>query len=226
MSRLPPSISSRNRLAHVLAVGAQNADLARQRAIAKAVTETAQIGVSIDRWEDAEANKEVKEHPRREWILNTETCLICLGDIRESALQGDETRNIEVLVEVPEKNVCGHAFHRTCLATWLNSSSLCPVCKRDIPQHVIDRLGGSARSGQDAQLGPGSDPFYDNSQEGSNDTRQEPRVGIDFDESQQSLSALGPDAESQEEPRDNDADAPASESQPGFGEEPDPGVFD
>ena len=55
---MPPSISSRNRLAHVLAVGAQNADLARQRAIAKAVTETAQIGVSIDRWEDAEANKE------------------------------------------------------------------------------------------------------------------------------------------------------------------------
>ena len=106
------------------------------------------------------------------------------------------------------------------------------VVTADEKQAVIDaslktRSTGVKRMRDEAQLGPESDPFYDNSQEESHATSQEPRAGpIDFDESQQSLPVLGPDAESQRELDENDADVPAGESQPGFGVEENPSVFD
>ncbi|KAF0692353.1 Aste57867_16564 [Aphanomyces stellatus] len=29
--------------------------------------------------------------------------------------------------------VCGHAFHRTCIALWLAKNSVCPTCRRKLP---------------------------------------------------------------------------------------------
>lgn len=119
--------------------------------------------IPVDRWEDVSGKEVVQQHPRRKEILATHTCLVCLGDIDRNALLGDGTRDLEVLVEL----ACGHAFHRTCLAGIVSTGQAkCPGPDRDfIPQSIIDRLGGTAKSGEEAPLGPaGNDPFYDNSQ--------------------------------------------------------------
>lgn len=106
----------------------------------------------FDRWGDVADATEVRQHPRAVQIRATTTCLICGGDIDEKAELGDETRDLEVLVELP----CGHAFHRTCLQGVVRAGQArCPGPDRDfIPQVVINRLGGTGREGQEAALGP------------------------------------------------------------------------
>ncbi|KAK8934904.1 E3 ubiquitin-protein ligase [Platanthera zijinensis] len=46
-------------------------------------------------------------------------CPVCLGEFRE----GDSIRLL------PK---CAHAFHRSCIDTWLSSHSNCPLCRADI----------------------------------------------------------------------------------------------
>jgi hypothetical protein len=109
-------------------------------------------GMPFDRWSDVPDAPEVRQHPKAVIIRATTTCLVCGGDIDEKAELGDETRDLEVLVELP----CGHAFHRTCLQGVVRTGQArCPGPDRDfIPQAIIDRLGGTGREGQEAALGP------------------------------------------------------------------------
>ena len=111
-------------------------------------------GIPVDRWEDVPDQEKVQNHPNRDNILRTTTCLICGGDIERNTDLGPDpdTRDLEVLVELP----CGHAFHRSCLAGVVRTGQArCPGPDRDmIPQGIINRLGGNAVSGQEAALGP------------------------------------------------------------------------
>lgn len=48
-----------------------------------------------------------------------ESCSIC----RENYQEGDEIRKI---------NSCGHCFHKSCIDTWVNTTSTCPLCRTNI----------------------------------------------------------------------------------------------
>lgn len=53
---------------------------------------------------------------------SSHVCGVCLLDFAV----GDELRNLP----------CGHSFHRECIDHWLlNSSTMCPIDKRDVRQH-------------------------------------------------------------------------------------------
>lgn len=51
-------------------------------------------------------------------------CPICLLRFSESC-EKDKTA-----VKLPD---CGHIFHVECLTKWLNHTSSCPMCRRDLP---------------------------------------------------------------------------------------------
>lgn len=46
------------------------------------------------------------------------TCAVCLSDF----CVGEELRDLR----------CGHAFHASCIDTWLRVRAVCPVCKADL----------------------------------------------------------------------------------------------
>ena len=53
-----------------------------------------------------------------------EDCSICLGPIQIST----ENTSDRIL----ELKACSHYFHETCLTTWLESKSECPLCRTSI----------------------------------------------------------------------------------------------
>lgn len=80
-------------------------------------------------------------------------CTICHQRLIRNADLGDETNDIEVLVEQPR---CGHAFHRTCLAKTVKAGGRnCPSCRTAIASKVLRRLGedDSLNEGERQRLG-------------------------------------------------------------------------
>ena len=56
------------------------------------------------------------------WSLNTynEECSIC----RNHIINIDETNNGIVVGK------CGHAFHETCINSWIKEKKVCPLCNK------------------------------------------------------------------------------------------------
>ena len=96
----------------------------------------------------------MQNHAIANKVLDAETdCVICSKKLLKAAALGDETTNIEVIVENKD---CGHAFHRTCLAGWINNNGrFCPICRSAIPQRVLNRLSDDKdiKENQVQQLG-------------------------------------------------------------------------
>ncbi|XVF05570.1 hypothetical protein REPUB_Repub05bG0183800 [Reevesia pubescens] len=67
--------------------------------------------------------KENKEEEERPGLRNTE-CAVCLGEFEE----GEWLRNL------PN---CGHAFHISCIDTWFQSHSSCPLCRSSVSDLTI-----------------------------------------------------------------------------------------
>lgn len=81
------------------------------------------------------------------------TCPICLEDLDEkTSTMGPFGRaELEILQELTEQRrasdpeasqVCGHAFHKNCLAGWIKKKKFkCPICRQPIANGVITRIG-------------------------------------------------------------------------------------
>ncbi|XVE79645.1 hypothetical protein DITRI_Ditri14bG0074700 [Diplodiscus trichospermus] len=65
--------------------------------------------------------KENREEPP--WISNTD-CAVCLGEFEEG----------EWLRHLPS---CTHAFHISCIDTWFQSHSSCPLCRSSVSDIII-----------------------------------------------------------------------------------------
>merc|ERR1712224_846386 len=58
-------------------------------------------------------------------------CCICFDPY-------DESREIK-------RTPCGHCFHRECLGVWLQTVRTCPVCRKDLDEHVHGEEDASLR---------------------------------------------------------------------------------
>ena len=96
-------------------------------------------GQSYNNWKTALKSHDVQNHAIANNVLDAGTdCVICGQILLKAAALGDETTNIEVIVE---NKVCGHAFHSTCLKGWIDGNGrVCPICRSAIPQRVLNRL--------------------------------------------------------------------------------------
>ena len=97
-------------------------------------------GQPYNNWRTALKSRDVQHHAIANNVLNAGTdCVICGQILLKAAALGDGTKNIEVLVENKD---CGHAFHRTCLAGWIDGNGrVCPLCRTPINLTVLRRLG-------------------------------------------------------------------------------------
>lgn len=98
---------------------------------------------------DREGTRRVPKEP------DALTCAICLEDLDEKApieTAGPFGREeLEILQELTERRraidpnatkVCGHVFHKNCLARWIKKSNYkCPLCSQPIPNEVVTRIG-------------------------------------------------------------------------------------
>mmetsp|Transcript_91557 Transcript_91557/g.255804 ORF Transcript_91557/g.255804 Transcript_91557/m.255804 type:complete len:89 (+) Transcript_91557:2-268(+) len=55
-------------------------------------------------------------------LTDAPSCPICMGDFAGGAKP------------IAKVRVCGHAYHTSCLRSWLNASNTCPVCRADVTQ--------------------------------------------------------------------------------------------
>lgn len=65
---------------------------------------------------------------------DSKECCICLSDFELG----------ELVRELP----CEHIFHPTCIDTWLEFNSLCPLCKQDVRETRHDGTGGGMTAGR------------------------------------------------------------------------------
>ena len=60
-------------------------------------------------------------------VPDDEKCAICIDDLE----------NKDYLKLKCEKNGesfgCGHMFHKECVKKWLNTASVCPLCRAELP---------------------------------------------------------------------------------------------
>ena len=79
-------------------------------------------------------------------------CAICLDQLFLKAGAGDESKNVEVLIET-----CNHAFHVTCLAETIKAGGRsCPICRVNIAEATLKRLDPEnkfIREGEEQRLG-------------------------------------------------------------------------
>ena len=57
-------------------------------------------------------------------INKEETCIICLGEFKSE--------------DIIKKYFCGHIFHENCLNAWIVKSVVCPMCKYNIKNELIN----------------------------------------------------------------------------------------
>jgi len=101
-------------------------------------------------WGRALASSRVKNKGQKSLDKYTE-CGVCMNKLFENAEYGDETKDVEVLIES-----CGHAFHLTCLQGSIKAGHRnCPLCRKPIKQTVLTRLGGdeNIQEGEEQRLG-------------------------------------------------------------------------
>ncbi|KAA8525868.1 hypothetical protein F0562_007723 [Nyssa sinensis] len=85
----------------------------------------------------------VLKYKKQDGLIEVTDCLVCLGEFQED----------ESLKLLPK---CSHAFHVTCIDTWLKSHSNCPLCRANIvfvhaspsrsPPPVIEPLNNESLS--------------------------------------------------------------------------------
>lgn len=88
----------------------------------------------------------------------SDTCIVCLGDLGESASDPaepvprphlhDATTVKEGLDEDPGQIAqllpCGHILHNNCLKPWVERANSCPICRRSFNMvELSDRPGGT-----------------------------------------------------------------------------------
>ncbi|KAJ9159149.1 hypothetical protein P3X46_024674 [Hevea brasiliensis] len=86
----------------------------------------------------------VCKYKRGDGLVEGTDCSVCLGEFQE-----DETLRL-----LPK---CSHAFHITCIDTWLRSHTNCPMCRAPIiasPPRATSSEGNSASAsaGEDTQI--------------------------------------------------------------------------
>lgn len=100
----------------------------------------------------------------------SDTCIVCLGDLGESAsdplaasaepvprpdLDGDGKSNDlsikadgvdgdEDAGQIAQLLPCGHILHNNCLKPWVERANSCPICRRSFNVvELTERLGGT-----------------------------------------------------------------------------------
>ena len=122
----------------------------------------------FERYDDALRDEEAKTHPNYKYWTPDDTCAICGAPLEDRADLGDETKDVEALIE---KLTCGHVFHRTCLQESIKAGVRnCPLADQTpIAQEVLNRLapGTNAREGEGQRLGnrdPNAQIDYDSAE--------------------------------------------------------------
>lgn len=94
----------------------------------------------------------------------SDTCIVCLGDLGESASdplavepvprpdtrhapKGDKVKADGLVEEDPgliaQLLPCGHILHNNCLKPWVERANSCPICRRSFNMvELSDRPGG------------------------------------------------------------------------------------
>lgn len=91
------------------------------------------------------------KYRKEEGLIEGTECSICLGEFCEDD-------NLKLLPK------CNHAFHISCIDTWLGSHTSCPLCRADIEQTnnnesdhhllpVVDQYSYNSNSMEDTHLG-------------------------------------------------------------------------
>jgi uncharacterized membrane protein YgcG len=85
--------------------------------------------------------KVLSEENRTNKDIVQTTCVICLEDLKSSDYVGNSSVGDKTvsLCEISTLE-CGHSFHTSCIATWMDKSNKCPTCR-----HQIDEEGNSRR---------------------------------------------------------------------------------
>ncbi|KAJ5712619.1 hypothetical protein N7493_009087 [Penicillium malachiteum] len=92
----------------------------------------------------------------------SDTCIVCLGDLGESASDPellprsdlhDATAKAEEGLEERDQGEiaqllpCGHIFHHECLKPWVERANSCPICRRNFNMvELSDQPGGTVTS--------------------------------------------------------------------------------
>lgn len=88
----------------------------------------------------------------------SDTCIVCLGDLGESAIDPAEPVPKPLLDDVPVQTEalgdedpgqiaqllpCGHILHNNCLKPWVERANSCPICRRSFNMvELFDHIGG------------------------------------------------------------------------------------
>ena len=73
------------------------------------------------------------------YAIILQVCCICLA----------KYANNDDLRELP----CSHFFHKECVDKWLKINALCPLCKGEVGESILNSLSGANSSLQRGEVG-------------------------------------------------------------------------